>query len=71
VSEIRFTDKSDPHYSHALQLHQAKLSFPSVHPIVDVYPDELCAQDKSRTVMTHAERCESVRHCRRIYEIVL
>lgn len=63
----------DTHYSlcrHALQLRQAKLSFPSVHLLVGVSSDELCSEHKSRTVMTHAERCESVRHCRWVDEIV-
>lgn len=58
------------HFGHALQLRQAKLSFPSVHLLVGVSSDELCSEHKSRTVMTHAERCESVRHCRWVDEIV-
>lgn len=35
-----------------------------------VCSDELCSEHKSRTVMSHAERCESVRHCRWVDEIL-
>ncbi|TCD68982.1 hypothetical protein EIP91_009204 [Steccherinum ochraceum] len=100
------------HFGHALQLRQAKLSFPSVIPpstptgssapslssssaasqsetslppidtdlsntsipgvylLVGVNSDEQCMEHKSRTVMSHAERCESVRHCRWVDEVV-
>lgn len=56
--------------SHALQLRQAKLSFPQVHLLVGVCSDALCASHKSAPAMTHAERCESVRHCRWVDEVL-
>ena len=43
---------------------------PGVYLLVGVNSDLQCAQHKSRTVMTHAERCESVRHCRWVDEVV-
>lgn len=57
-------------FSHALQLRQAKLSFPQVHLMVGVCSDVLCAQHKSAPAMTHAERCEAVRHCRWADEVI-
>ena len=41
---------------HALQLRQAKLSFPSVYLLVGVNSDEQVWSHKARTVMTHSER---------------
>ncbi|WWC67191.1 uncharacterized protein I206_101098 [Kwoniella pini CBS 10737] len=58
------------HFGHALQLRQAKLSFPKVHLLVGVCSDDLCASHKSRPAMTHAERCEAVRHCRWVDEVL-
>ncbi|KAG8691296.1 hypothetical protein FRC11_005180 [Ceratobasidium sp. 423] len=58
------------HFGHALQLRQAKLSFPTVHLIVGVCSDALVQHHKAPTVMTHVERCECVRHCRWVDEIV-
>lgn len=58
------------HFGHALQLRQAKLSFPNVHLLVGVCSDELCANHKSAPAMTHAERCEGVRHCRWADEVL-
>lgn len=55
---------------HALQLRQAKLSFPKVHLLVGVCSDQLCAEHKSRPAMTHAERIEAVRHCRWADEVI-
>lgn len=42
--------------SHALQLRQAKLSFPSVYLLVGVNSDELVRSNKAQGIMTHAER---------------
>ncbi|KAJ7889915.1 cholinephosphate cytidylyltransferase [Mycena olivaceomarginata] len=56
--------------AHALQLRQAKLSFPSVYLLVGVNSDEQVIEHKARGVMTHAERLEAARHCRWVDEIV-
>ncbi|KAI0830194.1 hypothetical protein BC628DRAFT_1305162, partial [Trametes gibbosa] len=69
------------HFGHALQLRQAKLAFAApedapphvvsgVHLLVGVNSDEQCAEHKNSTIMTHAERCEAVRHCRWVDEVV-
>ncbi|KAF8182954.1 cholinephosphate cytidylyltransferase [Pholiota molesta] len=58
------------HNRHALQLRQAKLSFPSVYLLVGVNSDEQVWSHKARTVMIHAERLEAVRHCRWVDEVV-
>ncbi|KAL6306272.1 hypothetical protein BKA93DRAFT_729818 [Sparassis latifolia] len=55
---------------HALQLRQAKLSFPSVYLIVGVFADELCARHESATYARHVDRCELLRHCRWVDEII-
>jgi len=44
-------------HSHALQLRQAKLSFPSTRLLVGVCSDELVREHKSNAVMNHQERC--------------
>lgn len=55
---------------HALQLRQAKLSFPSVHLIVGVLSDEQCRSHKATPHFPHLERCELVRHCRWVDEVL-
>lgn len=58
------------HFGHALQLRQAKLSFPRVILLAGVCSDQLCADNKSPPAMTHAERCEAVRQCRWVDEVL-
>ncbi|KAK7466414.1 hypothetical protein VKT23_005136 [Stygiomarasmius scandens] len=55
---------------HAHQLRQAKLSFPSVHLIVGVFSDELSEAYGYPTTIPHIERCELLRHCRWVDEVV-
>ncbi|GMK58696.1 hypothetical protein CspeluHIS016_0601380 [Cutaneotrichosporon spelunceum] len=58
------------HFGHAMQLRQAKLSFPRVHLLAGVCSDALCADNKSPPAMTHAERVAGVRQCRWVDEVV-
>lgn len=44
-------------FSHALQLRQAQLAFPSVHLLAGVPSDELVKTHKVRSIMSHPERC--------------
>jgi len=58
--------------AHALQLRQAKLAFPSVYLAVGIFSDDLCNtyQKNSPPRVPHVERCEVVRHCRWVDEII-
>ncbi|KAF5391994.1 hypothetical protein D9757_003308 [Collybiopsis confluens] len=58
------------HFGHALQLRQAKLSFPSVYLLVGVCSDELVGLHKAKAIMSHGERMEAVRHCRWVDQVV-
>ncbi|KAI0629259.1 hypothetical protein C8Q77DRAFT_1142972 [Trametes polyzona] len=53
-----------------LQLRQAKLSFPFVHLVVGVFPDEVCEEHDAPTAIPHADRCEVLRHLRWVDEVV-
>lgn len=55
---------------HALQLRQAKLSFPSVHLVVGVYSDEQLQLHGYAASFPHIERCEVLRHCRWVDEVM-
>ncbi|KAL1733255.1 hypothetical protein EV714DRAFT_281955 [Schizophyllum commune] len=56
--------------AHALQLRQAKLAFPSVYLMVGVFSDDDCRQHGSPAIAPHVERCEVVRHCRWVDEVI-
>ncbi len=55
---------------HALQFRQAKLSFPSVHLMVGVFSDSVCEHHGTEVTLPHVERCELVRHCRWVDEVI-
>ncbi|KAJ6518734.1 cholinephosphate cytidylyltransferase [Mycena sanguinolenta] len=55
---------------HALQLRQAKMSFPSVWLVVGVFSNDSCARFGSPAVVPEAERSEVVRHCRWVDEVL-
>lgn len=56
--------------SQSLQLRQAKLSFPQTHLIVGVFSDAERGQHNLFPLRPHVERCEIVRHCRWVDEVV-
>ncbi|EPQ32088.1 uncharacterized protein PFL1_00286 [Pseudozyma flocculosa PF-1] len=58
------------HYAHALQLRQAKLSFPNVHLIVGVVSSYSCSSHKNKPIFSSAERYECVRNCRWVDEVL-
>ncbi|TFK51775.1 Nucleotidylyl transferase [Heliocybe sulcata] len=58
------------HAGHALQMRQAKLSFASVHLVVGVFGDDLCRQYDYPVTSPHLERCEVIRHCRWVDEVL-
>ncbi|KAJ7623273.1 cholinephosphate cytidylyltransferase [Roridomyces roridus] len=55
---------------HALQLRQAKLAFPSVWLIVGVFSAESCELFGTPAVLPEVDRCEVVRHCRWVDEVM-
>lgn len=59
------------HFGHAKLLEQAKKAFPDVHLIVGINTQEDTLKYKGLTVMTYDERCECVRHCKWVDEIIL
>ncbi|KAJ7720566.1 cholinephosphate cytidylyltransferase [Mycena maculata] len=55
---------------HVLQLRQAKLSFPSVFLVVGVFSKDTCDLFGQPAALPELERCEVVRHCRWVDEVI-
>lgn len=57
------------HLGHMKQLEQAKNAFPNTTLICGIPSDKITHRYKGMTVLTDAQRCETLRHCRWVDEV--
>lgn len=58
------------HYGHAKMFEQVKKAFPNTYLMVGICTDEDTKKYKRKPVLTWKERCESVRHCKWVDEVI-
>ena len=58
------------HIGHAKVLEQAKRIFPHVYLIVGVSGDKETIEKKGKIVMNEQERCEILKHCKWVDEVI-